>query len=665
MKRIPWVWVALLGLVACGCGSSSTQTDSPAGFDPTYLDHSVDPCADFYQYACGTWIAQHQVPAGFVEERFFTGDERDQIYFSDVIEAMNSSDPNLHQAQQFYASCMTAHATQSTASGKLNNDLSAVAFISTLGNLPAALSALHQAGVGAMFTAAPQIDAGNPTHYIVTIGGDGFSLPEPSSYEDASLKAEYEAHMTALQAAAASTSSAPSIAPEDVFAFEQALVELSQPDSMDVVSEYNPTASADLMAQSASFDWAAYFNQFQFGNVPAVNLPSQEYATALSDLLSTTPLSVIREYLDWRVLEADASYIDKPLIDEEFHFHESVLQGAPANEDHDQFDCLSSTRGAFSFVLARHFVESFVPSDLRPNASALVDTVRASMRQNLTQVSWLDDATRAAALDKADLLLPKVGYPDVWPNTAPNFDSSSLYLDLVGAVFAERLQDLRAKLGATVDRSEFWASPEITNAFYSPVRNDITIPVAVLQDPFFNSSRPAAFNFGALGATIGHELTHGFDDNGRHFDGIGMLTNWWTDATAAEFERRTQCLVDQFNGYEAVPGHFVDGKVTLNENIADLGGMKLAYAAFEADAKRKSDSSAFSPEQQFFLSFAQLWCESMSTEAAALQLAADVHSPAKYRVNGVVRNLPAFAQAFSCPVGGPLVPNDSDRCEIW
>jgi putative endopeptidase len=652
---------ALLALCSA-CGNADRDADAPLAFDDSFLDTSVDPCTDFYQFACGTWIAQHPAPAGYEVLRFEDGDYRDDIYFSQLVEAMSSDDARLRDAQSYYANCLSAPLAGSAPANALHTQLASIAAMTSMADLPVTLANLQTSNVHALMEVNPEIDPGDPTRYSLDIFDDGWSLPTVSAYADAGLAAAYQAHMTALLSAATSADVNLTLDTQAVFDFERSVV-LGASTTTDPVAEYNPTDAATLATTLPGFDWAAYFAQLGFGSVAQANLSDPNYVGSLATLLASVPFDTVKQYLEWRVLEADANFIDEPLIDEEFHFHRTVLQGQAPSSGDTQFYCLLGARDAFGFAFAQHFVESFVPSTLKPSASALVDAVRSAMRSNFAQVSWLDDATRAAALQKLDLLLPKVGYPDTWPTDQVGLLSNSSYLDQAIRV-RQHAQDLAvARLASPVDRTEFWASPEITNAFYSPARNDITIPVAVLQDPFFNPNRPAAFNFGVLGQVVGHELTHGFDSNGRHFDGIGTLTDWWTASVATEFDHRTQCLVDQFSSYEALPGENVNGQVTLNENIADLGGLKLAYAAFMAEPTRGKGSPSYSVEQQFFLSYAQGWCSSVSDQAAAELLATDVHSPPKFRVNGVVRNIPAFGQAFSCPANAPLAPVNA--CEVW
>jgi putative endopeptidase len=656
-----------LVLSACGSSKEEQTPAAPVAFDGSFLDTSAEPCTDFYQFACGTWIAQHTAPPGYVVQRLANGDTREDIYFTQLVEAMSSSDPGLRIARSYYAGCLTAARAPSAPPGQMAVQMQWINGMTALSDLPVALGNLQRSGVRSLLAASPEIDPGSPASYMLDIRDAGWSLPSYKSYLDADLAAAYKAHIAALALSAESAGVSVALDPELVFAFERDLAaaggSTSDPTIQpDPVTDYNPTDAAGLASAFPGFDWATYGANLGFRSIRRANVVPADFLASLSGILTAAGLEQVKQYLEWRVLEADAEHVDKPMNDEEFHFHRTVLEGQVRDRADDPFWCLLDTRGWFGFELAQHYVQGFVASDVKPTATDLVESVRSAMRANFSQVSWLDDATRAAAQQKLDLLLPKVGYPDTWPTSSVSFGAADSYLDMAVELVQHAEDDAAARLSGPVDRTEFWASPEITNAFYSPDRNDITIPVAVLQEPFFDGARPMAFSYGALGAVIGHELSHAFDSDGRHFDGVGTLTDWWTADAAGEFQTRVQCLVDQYSGYEALPGLNVDGKSTVNENIADLGGLKLAYAAFEATAPGKA-SGKFSAEQQFFLSYAQLWCSSVSDQAAAERLAIDPHSPPKFRVNGVVRNLPEFAQAFSCPAGAPLAP--ADRCNVW
>lgn len=655
-----WLFCSWL-LVLSGCSSSDDGAAEPApsSYDESFLDTSAEPCTDFYQFACGTWLAQHAPMPGYTDSRVSRGDERNSVYFRSLVEAMSSSDPTLRPAQTYYKSCLRAHNAASVRSEPLQRTLMDIAALDSLEHLPPLLASLHGAGVRALFRPALDIDAGDPTHYTLSITESGWSLPARASYDDDQLAAAYRTHMANL-ASAVQPSFTLSLDAQAVFAFERAIARAGTDDT-DPVARYNPVAADALAAALPSFDWTAYFTQRGF-SAEHVNLYEPKALPALAELFANAPLTTLKQYLSWRTLEAYADALDESTIGEEFAFHRGVVDGAQQKPS-DEYACFLEVRGVFGFVLAHHFVDNFVSSTVKPRASALVGQLQSAMRDNLAKVSWLDEPTRARAQSKLDLLLPKVGYPEPWPNDPRVLDASTSYLEQTLALARLSAESVASTLPKSVDRTQFWISPDITNAFYSDDRNDITIPISVLSDPFYRQDRPAEFNFGVLGSVVGHELTHAFDSRGRHFDGRGALVDWWSEDTAAEFEHRAQCLVDQFNAYEALPGLNVDGQATLDENIADLGGLVVSFAAYRAQAKHGASRGSFSPEQQFFLAYAQVWCETASDGIAARQIATDPHAPNRFRVNGSMRNLPEFAEAFACPSGSALAA--TDRCQLW
>ncbi|HET7541767.1 MAG TPA: M13 family metallopeptidase [Polyangiaceae bacterium] len=649
----------LLGLSACSADDAAPAEEPVHSYDPSFLDKSAEPCTDFYQFACGTWLAQHPSDPGYEESRYFTGDQRNSVYYRSLVEAMNSTDKSLRNVRAYYGSCLRARQNSNAPGEPLRLALGEIAAVDAIAGLPLLLAHLHGSGVRALFRIDSEIDPGDPTHYGLGISEGGWSLPARSSYDDPALAAAYRKHMTLL-ASIVRARFPLDLDTQAVFNLEHA-VALAGSDDRDPLARYNPVDAAALAAALPGFDWSQYFVQLGL-TAERVNLYEPKALPALTQLLANTPLDTIKQYLAWRTLEAYASALDKSTIAEEFAFHRGVIDGAQEPPS-DEYDCFRQTRSIFGFALARHFVEEFVPSTLKPKASSLVGQLQSAMRDKLARVSWLDDPTRAQAQAKLDLLLAKVGYPERWPDDTRSIDATQTYLEQRVALWHYYMQELATTLSNEVDRGEFWASPDTTNAFYNDQLNDITIPVAVLSDPFFREDRPGAFNFGVLGSVVGHELTHAFDSGGRHFDGQGALVDWWSEDTAAEFERRAQCLVDQFDRYEALPGLTVDGQRTLDENIADLGGLGLAFAAFHAQTTNGSEQAPFSAEQQFFLAYAQSRCETASDGIAARRLATDGHAPSKFRVNGSLRNLPEFAEAFACAPGSELAP--TDRCQLW
>lgn len=652
----------VLSLLSTACSSDGSGRRAPptsTGVDESFLDESAEPCTDFYQYACGSWIAQHDPGAGYVDERFVNGDQRNDIYFDDLLGGKASAADDLANAIAFHEACMSLRGGDDSDFGTPNALVSEIGKAETMADLVTVVAHLHQAGISALFGAASGIDRGNPASHIVQLYSSGWSLPTPDRY--APLTDQYESHITALAALYDGVKLDPAV----VFAVESQIAgaSLSVAMSRDETATYNPTSVTDLETRVSSFDWAGYLALRGFTGVSSVDVTEPQYFDALEALFESQSIDHLKQYLVWRVLETTADGASLATIHEEANFHDYIVDGQTEPQP-DWYVCLAATRAYYGTSMAHAFVQEFVSDDTVDTATRFVTRIRAALAADLGDLSWLDDDSRAVALAKLDALIQKIGYPDGWmgrpePVVSP---SGSFLQDYMGARH-DRIEDAVQQFSTPVDRNEWTATPDTTNAFYDPLRNSITIPVAILEDPFFSRDWASSSNYGVLGQVIGHELTHGFDDQGRLFDGTGKLGKYWSDSADAEFQQRESCLVDQFNAYEPAPGLHVDGNATLGENIADLGGLKLAHLALQKVAEDRSPSLKFDREQAFFVAYAQSWCAAESPEALASQLATDVHSPARYRVNGVLQNLPEFASAFQCSRGAKMAPKN--RCSVW
>ena len=670
MTPSSWGRGAVFGglVLVAGCGASDESKDPGApGYDPSYLDAAADPCTDFFQYACGSWVAQHPVEPGQASARFFNGDGRESTYFWQLLQDMQGTDRSFTRERSYYTQCLNARAAQTPSGGALAGQLDLAASLTRLQDLPKVLAGLHLAGVSALFRAGVITDPGDPAHYGFALSGGGYSLPRSESYADNALASAYRQHIASLSSLARVSYGHPlTLDAQAVFDFERAVAEAtSDPHVLrDPVASYHPLPFASLSDALPGFEWTDYLTARSVGPIDQLIVSDDAVLPGLSQLLASTPMAVISQYLSWRVLEAHSWADSAPLITEEFAFH-GQLVGGRSKPATDEWICLSATRDVFGFQLAQRYVERFVAPELKPAVSQLVTRIRAAMSDHFARALWLDDETRARAQEKLTQVVANVAYPDQWPAApTPPLSGNEAFLTQVIAFNTQQAVHDGLLVGKAAHREGFGLSPDTTNAVYSPEQNAITIPVAILQDPFYRRDRPLSFDLGALGSVIGHELTHGFDDEGRHYDGTGKLDPWWTEAANAEFERRTQCLVDQYSSYEAAPGATVDGLLTLGENVADLGGLKLALAVFESDPANARDAKGGpSSQQQFFLSYAQLHCSNFSPEALALQVASDPHSPDAFRVNGVVRNLPEFERAFACSSGAAMAP--VERCEVW
>ena len=488
------------------------------------------------------------------------------------------------------------------------------------------------------------------------------SLPDRRYYFDATMSVvpQYEEHVRQM------TRLFPTPLPIDsaaVISVESAIAKALDADdnSGDPVAAYNLLAFDAFTATSPNFPWAEYLRVAGFPVLAEVNVHYPVYLMKLDALWSSVSLDEMKSYLLWRILQTYGQTMGRDVVAEEARFHRGVFYGDPTPVA-DWWACLQSTKWALGFALSQPYVDLVFGGKEREASVDLIASVKKAFRQRLETRTWIDAPTRQEALLKLDKMAEKVGVPEVWPAEAP-IDPTASYQNNLRAVARWYRQRSLGELTEPVDRTEWSVAPCTTNAFYSWRQNEIVFPAAILQTPLFAIGRPRALNYGVIGAVMGHELTHGFDDDGRKFDGDGKLRSWWTAATDQEFVRRSKCIADQYSSYEVLPGVHLDGEMTLGENIADLGGLKLAYAAYQESGANESFTGSFGPDAQFFLAYAQIWCANYRDEFARSSIRTDVHAAPRFRVNGAVTNMPEFAAAFACAPGSPMAPKD--RCEVW
>ena len=661
---------AARGLIAAvllaGCGADASGP-TVAGIDESFLDHAVSPCTDFYQFACGTWINEHPTDKAAAVQRFYEGDGRTAYLLQKILEDDRNGMPYvLHSGSTtlglYYGACMTLRSAPAIEHGSLDARLGEIGAASSLAELASVLGRLHADGVAAVFRFYTDTDPGNPARRLATFSAGGMSLPDRRYYFDATMSVlpQYEEHVRKMTALFPTPLGIESAA---VLSIETALAQALEADDNtgDPIAAYNPLAFEAFTATSTAFPWTAYFSAAGFPPLTEVNVRHPAYLMKLDALFSTRSVAEIKSYLSWRVLEAYGDTMGRDFVAEEARFHEGVFLGDPTPTP-DWWACLQSTQWAFGFALSRPYVDVHFDDVQKTASSDMIASIKQAFRNQLRTRAWIDAATRQEAEAKLDKVTDKVGAPDVWPSL-PSIDAKGTYQSNTLGVARWSRQRVIGELSEPVNRSAWTVPPCTTNAFYDRSRNAIVFPAAILQTPLFAVGRAHALNYGAIGAVMGHELTHGFDAAGRKFDGDGKLRNWWTPATDQEFVRRTQCVADQFDSYEVLPGVHLDGQLTLGENIADVGGLKLAYAAYQANGANESFAGSFHSDAQFFLAYAQMWCANFRSEISRSRVRTDVHAHPKFRVNGAVTNLPEFAAAFGCAAGSPMAPKD--RCEVW
>ena len=669
-----FVLVAFPGLVAAA--------DVPAkvpGFDPTAIDRGTPACADFYQFACGNWTARNPVPPDRARwGRFDELAERNQTALRGILEKVQANDPRREAIDQKigdqYAACMDEAGIEAKGIAALKPELDRIAGLGSKAGLPGNLAHLHAGGVGAAFRFGSVPDFKDANSVIAGTDQGGLGLPDRDYYvkDDAKsveLRAKYLAHVQKMFELSGEPATAAAADAHAVMDLETGLARasLERVKRRDPANIYHKMKVADLQALTPAFDWTAYLTAAAGPPVTEINVTVPDFYKALNAQLGQAPLDAWKAYLRWHLLHENVNLLPVAFVNENFAFYGQALTGAKELRPRWK-RCVALVDSEMGEALGRRYVETTFGAEGKARTSKMVSALEAALEQDLKTLPWMTDATKTQALGKLHAIANKIGYPDRWR------DYSSLRIargDALGnELRAEEFEVRRdlAKIGKPLDRSEWSMSPPTVNAYYSSLQNNINFPAGILQPPFYDNAMDDAVNFGGIGAVIGHELTHGFDDQGRKFAANGDLSDWWTAEDAKEFEKRAGCIADEYAGFTVAGDVHLNGKLTLGENTADNGGVRIAYMALLqtlADAKKPGPGliDGFTPEQRFFLGFGQVWCQNETEESARLRANVDPHSPGRYRVNGVVANMPEFQQAFGCKAGDTMVRENA--CRVW
>jgi putative endopeptidase len=653
-------------------GAQATKAPSaPAGIEIDALDRKIDPCTDFYQFACGGWVAKNPVPADKRSYGRFTElQDRNFALLRRILETPGG-EGDRKKAADFYAACMDEPAIETAGLAPVGPDLATIDEILNPDDLPVLLAHLHAYGVPALFRFGARTDLEDATMAIAQVDQDGLGLPDRDYYlktdaHSAELRDKYVATMQKLFELAGAKSDAASEDAKAVLSLETAMAEamLDRVKRRDPANTQHRMTINELQALSPNFNWRKYAAAAEAPPLPTINVAEPDYVRALNRLISASDMPALKAYLRWHVLHEAADLLPKAFAEANFDFFSRTLAGQQAQPPRWR-RCVTETDQQLGEALGKAFVEETFSPKAKADTLQMVQDIKNAMRQDIDSAPWMSGETKKAAMVKLEAVVDRIGYPDEWR------DYSSIRItrdDALGDRQRTQLFNRKrnlAKIGQPVDRGEWSMTPPTVNAYYSPDRNNINFPAGILQPPFYRSGRDAAVNYGAAGAVIGHELTHGFDDQGRKFDGQGNLRDWWTAADGKAYEERATCVADQYSGYTVAGDAHVNGRLTLGENTADNGGLRLALMAYLAGpgARNTAKIDGFTPEQRVFLGWAQVWCESTRPEAERLKAATNPHSSNKYRVNGPMSNMPEFAKAFSCKANAPMVRTSA--CRVW
>jgi predicted metalloendopeptidase len=635
------------------------------------LDPAVDPCDDFYAFACGGWLANTPLPPdkpsygrGFGELR-----DRNSALLRQLLESSSNAVGEQGLAGRYYASCMDESAIEVAGLQPVAAYLTEIDRVKTTKDALKLLGKYHGSVLaGALFDADIENDFKDPDLYIFGLGQSGLGLPDRSYYlesQRAPILAAYQENLTKLLTLVGSTAEQAKASAASVIAFETKLAQISKPrdELRDPEAVYHPTTRKEL-DRVAPIDWKTYLRAAKISNVEAVNVSVPTFFEALPGLLASTEPEVLRDYLRAFAIRNLAGRLNKTAVDTSFELTQKITGAKTLKARWER--CVDATTEVFPDVVAKGYVEKHFAGDHRKIALEMIQDIEAAFVAGLPNLAWMDDATRERAKGKMQAIVNKIGFPDKWRTYSHVQLGKSYLASYVSAAEAKRKYNLD-KLGKRVDPAEWFIPASMVNAFYNPLQNEMVFPAGILQPPYFSTEFPRAMNYGAMGMVMGHELTHGFDDSGRKFDGDGVMKEWWDPAVSQRFEERTQCIEKAYSAVEVEPGVNINGKLTLGENIADHGGIKESFNAYKSYVARHgaepSIIDGLSNEQLFFVGYAQGWCTQMAPEFARFMVTVDSHSPAKYRVNLPLSHLPAFWETFQC--GADRKMRAQNACEVW
>jgi putative endopeptidase len=659
--------------------SAESTPPSQSGIDLNAIDKSSDPCTDFYQYACGNWLKNNPIPK---EEshwgRFSELHERNQKILRQIAEdsqAHVSRSPLDQKVGDFYGACMAENEIEKMGAKPLADELARIKNIQSQKDLVDEVARLHERQVGALFNFGASPDPDDAKMEIAALDQGGLGLPEKDYYfrTDANsieLRKKYVAHVAKMLALIG--------VPSEVAGKQAATIMKIETDlakgSLDVIQRRDPKnlvhkyKTGQLQQASPDFNMHQYFTALEAPSFGIINISEPDFFKTLSKVIATYPLDAIKDYLTWRYVSSSARALPKAFVDENFDFYGRTLTGAQQLRPRWK-RCVQMTDGELGEAIGKRYVDETFGKEGKQRTLEMVNEIEREMGKDIQALTWMSPETKKQALVKLRAVTNKIGYPDKWRDYSP---LEIIKGDYLGNMYRANQFDTRRdrnKIGKPVDRTEWDMTPPTVNAYYDPTQNNINFPAGILQPPFYSNKADDAVNYGGIGAVVGHELTHGFDDEGRQFDANGNLRDWWQKKDEEEFTKLASCIDEEYSSFQPLPGVRIRGKLTLGENTADNGGLRLAYMALmDSLAKRTEDEQpkdGYSTKQRFFIGWGQIWCENQRPESERLLIQTDPHSPAKYRVNGVVKNMETFTEAWGCKPDQSMFAAPGKSCRVW